>query len=153
MALRSHCRIVLMATTIKTLYDTDFAAWAAHTAKLLRAGRLDELDLENVAEEIEDLARSLHRAIRSQFVRMLKHKIKQMIQPERDGTSWRGSIAGAMVEIQSLLEDSASLRPYLAQNLQRFYRQAGKLAVIETGLEHAEIPEKCPWTLESLLTE
>ena len=142
-----------MATTIKTLYDTDFAEWAAHTAKLLRAGRLDELDLENVAEEIEDLARRQKSAVRSQLKRMLKHKVKQMIQPERDGTSWRGSIAGAHDKIQDHLEDSPSLRPYLEQNLQRFYRDAVKLAVIETGLEDAEIPEKCPWTLEALLTE
>ena len=142
-----------MATTIKTLYDTDFAEWAIHTAKLLRAGRLDELDLENMAEEIEDLARHEHRAVQSQLTRMLKHKIKQTIQPERDGTSWRGSIADARIQIQRDLEVSPSLRPYLEQNLQRLYRDAVKLAIIETGLEHAEIPEKCPWTLAALLEE
>ena len=142
-----------MATTIKTLYDTDFAEWAIHTAKLLRAGRLDELDLENVAEEIEDLARRQKSAVRSQLTRMLEHKIKQMIQPERDGNSWRRSIAGARIKIQRDLEDSPSLRPYLEQNLQRFYRDAVKLAVIETGLEHAKIPEECPWTIEALLTD
>jgi Domain of unknown function DUF29 len=140
-----------MATTIKTLYDTDLAAWAAHTAELLRAGRLDELDLENVAGEIESLGKSQHRAVRSQLTRMLKHKVKQMIQPERDGTSWRGSFAGALIKIHGHLEDSPSLRPYLEQNLQRFYQDAVKLAVIETGLEHAEIPERCPWTLDALL--
>ena len=142
-----------MATTIKTLYDTDFAEWSAQTAKLLRAGRMDELDLENVAEEIESLGKREHSAVRSQLQRMLKHKIKQMIQPERDGTSWRGSISGALLKIQGHLEDSPSLRPYLEQNLQRFYRDAVKLAVVETGLEHAEIPEKCPWTLAALLGE
>ena len=142
-----------MATTIKTLYDTDLAAWAAHTAELLRAGRLDEVDLDNVAEEIESLGKREHRAARSQLTRMLKHKVKQMIQPERDGTSWRGSIAGALLKIQGHLEDSPSLRPYMEQNLQRFYQDAVKLAVIETGLEHAEIPETCPWTLAALLAE
>ena len=141
-----------MATTIKTLYDTDFAEWSAHTAKLLRAGRLDELDLENVAEEIESLGISQRSAVRSQLTRMLKHKVKQMIQPERDGTNWRGSIAGARDKILGHLEDSPSLRPYLENNLQRFYQNAVKLAIIETGLEHAQIPEKCPWTLAALLT-
>ena len=141
-----------MATTTKTLYDTDFAEWSAHTAKLLRAGRLNELDLENVAEEIESLGISQRSAIRSQLTRMLKHKVKQMIQPEREGTSWRGSIAGALLKIRVHLENSPSLRPYLEQNLQQFYQDAVKLAVIETGLEHAQIPEKCPWTLAALLT-
>ena len=142
-----------MATTTKTLYDTDFAEWSAHTAKLLRAGRLDELDLENVAEEIESLGKSQHRAVQSQLTSMLKHKVKQMIQPERDGSSWRESISDALIEIQGHLEDSPSLRPYLENNLHRFYQNAVKLAVIETGLEHAQIPEKCPWTLAALLVE
>ena len=36
-----------MAVTTKTLYDTDFAEWAKETAALMRAGRLNEVDLEH----------------------------------------------------------------------------------------------------------
>ena len=36
-------------------YDRDYAEWAAETAKLLREGRLQEVDLDHVAEEIEDM--------------------------------------------------------------------------------------------------
>ena len=85
----------LMSATTKTLYDTDFAEWSSRTAEMLRNGRLAELDLENVAEEIESLGRSEHAAVRSQIKRLLMHKVKQIIQPERDGTSWRLSIADA----------------------------------------------------------
>jgi len=53
--------------TSKTLYDEDFYAWTQHQAALLRrlspAG--NELDLEHIAEEIEDLGRSDLRAARS----------------------------------------------------------------------------------------
>jgi hypothetical protein len=34
--------------------DTDFVEWIAQTTELLRAGRLDQADLEHVAEEIAD---------------------------------------------------------------------------------------------------
>src|SRR5260370_802145 len=84
-----------MGALTKTLYDTDFAERPRQTAEMLRAGRLEELDLENVAEEIESLGKSEHAAARSQIKRLLMHKIKQIIQPERDGTGRRLPIAHA----------------------------------------------------------
>ena len=56
-----------MGTTTKTLYDTDFAEWSARTAELLRAGRYDELDIENVAEEIESLGKAERKSVRAQL--------------------------------------------------------------------------------------
>ena len=47
-----------MATISKALYDTDFVEWTAHNAELLRHGRFEELDLEHVAEEIEDFRKA-----------------------------------------------------------------------------------------------
>ena len=50
-----------------SLYEEDFYAWTQQQAELLR--RLppvgNELDIENIAEEIEDLGRSDLRAARS----------------------------------------------------------------------------------------
>jgi hypothetical protein len=142
-----------MDATTKTLYDTDFAEWSSQTAGMLRAGRLEELDLENVAEEIESLGKSEHAAVRSQIKRLLMHKVKQMIQPERDGTSWRLSIADARQVILDHIKDSPSLRKYLRDNLQRFYRDGVELALIETELTAAadSVPKECPWSLDALL--
>jgi hypothetical protein len=41
-----------------SLYDRDFYAWANEQATLLRAGKLNEADIENIAEEIESMGRS-----------------------------------------------------------------------------------------------
>jgi hypothetical protein len=51
------------------------------------------------------------------------------------------------------LEDYPSLRRYLEENLQEIYRQAVKLALIETELEHRAIADECPWNLDILLKE
>src|SRR5580700_894552 len=67
----------LMATTTKTLYDTDFVEWTAHTAELLREGRLDAVDLEHLAEEIEDLGKSDRHTVLSHLHRLLLHQIKR----------------------------------------------------------------------------
>lgn len=40
-----------------SLYDRDFCAWANEQAALLRAERLSEADIENIAEEIQSMER------------------------------------------------------------------------------------------------
>ena len=99
-----------MGTTVKSLYDTDFVEWTAHTADLLRQGRFADVDLANLIEEIESLGRNDQDAVRSQLSRMLMHLVKQKIQPERWGKSWRQSIVDAAREIHIKLESSPSLR-------------------------------------------
>jgi Domain of unknown function DUF29 len=144
-----------MSTATKTLYETDFVEWADHTAELLRQGKFAEVDLEHLIEEVEGLAGSDRRAVRSQLLRMLMHLIKQRIQPEREGTSWRTSIVNAQQEIDLLLEDSPSLRRHLEGSLQKIYRKAVKDALRETDLttraKEFSLPEKCPCSLADLL--
>ena len=144
-----------MGTTTKTLYETDFAEWAARTAEALRQGNLDAADLENVAEEIEDLGKSQRAAVRSQMLRLLKHVVKQRIQPARAGSSWRGSIVGAHQQIQLRLEDSPSLRRHLSETVQATWQMAIKAALAETGLTARtigfDLPKTCPCSLDQLL--
>jgi hypothetical protein len=140
-----------MATTTKTLYDTDFVEWTAHTAGLLREGRLDDVDLEHLAEEIEDLGRNDQHTVLSHLSRLLKHQIKRKIQPERDGSSWRSSVTTSREKIELKIADSPSLRLLLEKNLQKSYRQAIKDALFETGLKSADLPQQCPYTLDELL--
>ena len=144
-----------MGATTKTLYDIDFVEWSARMARLLREGRFNEVDLEHVAEEIEDLGRSERLAVRSQLRRMLAHLIKMRIQPERAGASWRGSIVSARIEILDHISDSPSLRRHAETSLQRIYREAVELALAQTNLtaraKELNIPAKCPYTLDELL--
>jgi hypothetical protein len=144
-----------VGTSTKSLYDADFAEWTTRTADLLRRGRLVGLDLELVAEEIEDLGKSERSAVRSQLRRMLVHLLKARIQPERTGASWRGSVASARTEILDHFGDSPSLRKHAEDSLQRIYREAVELALVETNLaghaQNPDIPEECPYSLEALL--
>ena len=39
-------------------YQQDVIGWANEQARLIRAGRFDLLDLEHIAEEIEDVGKS-----------------------------------------------------------------------------------------------
>jgi hypothetical protein len=144
-----------MGTTTKTLYETDFVEWSGRTAQLIRERRFDELDLENLAEEIQDLGNSERSAVASQLSRMLMHLVKEQIQPERAGKSWRTSVIDARREMSFKLEASPSLKRYLAENLQKIYRRSVRFALDETGLigqaRKFDIPEDCPYALDDLL--
>lgn len=109
--------------------------WTTHTAALLREGRLDDVDLEHVAEEIEDLGKRDRHTVLLQLLRLLKHQIKRKIQPERDGSSWRSSVTTSREKIELRIADSPSLRRLLEKNLQKTYRRAIKDALFETGLQ------------------
>ncbi|NEQ84177.1 MAG: DUF29 domain-containing protein [Moorea sp. SIO2I5] len=44
-------------------YTKDFHSWTQQTAQLLREGRWQEIDLDNLIEEVEDLGKSERRGI------------------------------------------------------------------------------------------
>ncbi|MGA7239219.1 MAG: DUF29 domain-containing protein [Bryobacteraceae bacterium] len=140
-----------MAVLAKTLYGTDFAEWSAQTAELLRQRRFDEIDIENVAEEIQSLGDSQFQGARSQLGRMLWDLINRKLKPERDGGTWRASIVNAQQEILDAIDSSPSLRRRLTDRFDQTYRQAIKGARYETGLDAVEIPAECPFVLEQLL--
>jgi hypothetical protein len=143
-----------MAATTKAQYETDFVEWTDETAKLLRVGRFRDIDIDNLIEEVEGLGRSERSAVQSQLARMLMHLIKQRVQPERAGDSWRSSIIDAQREIFFAVKRSPSLKRFLADVLDETYQRALKDAIEEMDLPRkraAEIPPKCPWPLDELL--
>ena len=55
-----------------SLYEQDFFAWANEQAALLRAGKLHDVDIENVAEEIESMGRSQKRELVNRLAVLLR---------------------------------------------------------------------------------
>ncbi|MBK1631032.1 hypothetical protein CKO31_09820 [Thiohalocapsa halophila] len=140
--------------TEATSYDTDFHAWALRNAELLREGRLDELDVEHIAEELESMGASERRELLNRLQVLLLHLLKHQYQPERRGKSWQLTINHQRTAIERLLEQSPSLARMLgAENLGKVYRKAVRDAVIETDLDGHLFPDDCPYSLEQLLAD
>jgi hypothetical protein len=92
-----------------TLYDTDFAQWAEQTAGLMRAGRLEDVDLEHAAKEIESLRRSERRTLHSQLERVVAHLLKIRYQPEfyaKNSKSWDATLRDGRRQVWKTLADS-----------------------------------------------
>jgi hypothetical protein len=134
-------------------YDTDIIAWANEQARLLRAGRLDALDIEHIADEIEDVGKSEKRELRSRMAVLLAHLLKWRHQPERRGTSWRRTIQVQRKDMAEALRETPSLKPDLNNPAwwEKVWADALGIAVKETGLWYEDFPETCPWTEAQVL--
>jgi hypothetical protein len=133
------------------LYESDFAAWAEMNAELLRAGRFSEVDLENVAEEIEDLAKKQRHALGSRLRRLIQHLLKWQFQPEKRSTSWQRTLAQQRLAIARLLKENPSLKPAFAELAAEAYSDATRLASIEMRREVKTLPSSSPYTMEQLM--
>jgi Domain of unknown function DUF29 len=135
----------------ESLYERDFVAWLEEQAAHVRARRFHALDVENVAEELEDMARSRRRALESHIRNVLFHMLKWQYEPRRRSRSWRLSMTNGRIEIAETLDESPSLRPHLNDMISKEYPRARRLAAAETGLKESTFPEACPYTADEIL--
>jgi len=71
------------------LSDRDFYAWTNEHAALLRAGRLSEAAIENIAEEIGDKGFDEKRELINRLAALLTQLLKWQFQPPLRGNSWQ----------------------------------------------------------------
>ncbi|MBD2319525.1 DUF29 domain-containing protein [Phormidium tenue] len=62
--------------TTKALYEADFNLWLIETVNLLRKGDVGKLDLENLAEEVEDMGNNRKDVLGSNLIRILQYLLK-----------------------------------------------------------------------------
>lgn len=116
------------------LYEQDYYLWLEKTVYLLRNGKLSELDIPNLVEEIEDMGRSEKRAVESNLEVVLMHLLKYKYQPGKRSSSWLLTLFEHRRRINKYLADSPSLKPYLRSVFADCYDAARKKAGIETEL-------------------
>jgi hypothetical protein len=150
-----------MPTRVADLYDEDYYAWTRDQARALR--RLADsrwngpLDLEHLAEEVEDLGNTQRNAVLSQVERIIEHLLKlehsREVEPRR---GWIVSIDDARRELEKHL--TPKLRRELEAALPELYRRERKRTARKLALygepEAAEaLPLDCPYTVEQIVDE
>ncbi|HEX9872538.1 MAG TPA: DUF29 domain-containing protein [Candidatus Tectomicrobia bacterium] len=133
-------------------YETDFYTWTQAQAAALRAKDFAALDLEHLAEEIEDVGNSVRFAIESQLVRLLLHLLKLTYDPAtRPRRGWRVTADAARHEITK--RATGGLQHHPARYLPEAYRQARRRISLTMDRPLAMFPEACPWPVEQVLDE
>jgi hypothetical protein len=123
--------------------------WSQEQAALLRDKKFTDLDLDNLAEEIEALGKRDRRELESRLRVLMTHLLKWRYQSEERSGSWRGTITEQRLRIQRLLRDSPSLLIQVQAGAHSEYPDARTKALDETGL--LTLPETCPFTAAQIL--
>jgi hypothetical protein len=140
---------------MRTNYETDVVAWANEQAGFVRAGRFDLLDLEHIAEEIEDVGKSEQRELASRMAVLLAHLLKWEHQPARRSKSWQYTLTTQRKEVAYVISEAPSLRTKFFDErwLDIVWSKAKSQAESETGLDIDTFPEVCPWPISDVLSE
>jgi hypothetical protein len=134
-----------------TRYKDDVIAWANEQAAFLRAGKFDALDIEHIADEVEDVGKSEQRELETRMALLLAHLLKWTFQPERRGTSWETTIRNQRKAVAMRLRNTPSLKADLADAewWDVTWGDAVYQAEKETGLK--DLPRVCPWSLDEIM--
>jgi hypothetical protein len=147
-----------MMATRRHLHDEDFYAWTQAQAAALR--RFAEtrpnlpLDLDLIADEIEDLGMSEHSAVLSFARLIMQHFLLVTCSPaaELQRRHWLDEVD----EFRSQIEDklTPSIRRDLETDLDVVYGRARRNVARKMrryGEDAARLPGTCPYTLDQVL--
>jgi hypothetical protein len=144
-----------MQTTVdlKKLYEKDEHLWLFENARLLREGHVDLVDIEHIAETLEEMGKKDLREILSRMRVLNSQLLEWIYQKDRRGNSWNYTITEQRIQIKEEFEDSKTLENHAKDNFNKSYSKARELASRETGLVLTTFPEDPPYTFEEALDE
>jgi len=134
-------------------YDEDVCAWACEQARFLREHRFDLLDIEHLADEIEDIAKAELRELTKRMSVLLAHLLKWHYQPAERNASRSAMAETRRLDAAEILDDSPSLRARIDElrTFQVIWADALAQATTENG--HDSFPSECPWAINDILSE
>lgn len=139
------------------LYERDFYSWALEQERALSDHRTEELDWENLADEVGDLARSERRALKSQAAILIEHLLKLAFATpsaiKANQRLWRLSLRGSRRKISDLLAESPGLRPSAQELFSKAWPDGRDDALKFLKLDDDAIPESPLWNFEQAMDE
>ena len=145
---------------IDDLYEADFLLWTERQAAELRGlakSRRDlpnALDLEHVAEEIEDLGRSELAAVKSYIRQILIHAIKIAARPQSDARfNWAEEIATFRRSLRDRYAPAMRQRIEMDRLWQDSLEDVDEDFDVRGEASLAARPESCPIELADVIDE
>jgi hypothetical protein len=136
---------------LSNLYETDALIWTETQIALLRAGKFDQLDLENIISELGYQVRKDKNEVASRLRGLMAHLLKYQFQPERRSRSWANTMDNHREEILDVLQQMPSLRPQLDEYVAYNYPKAVRFAARDTQKSPSAFPQENPYTVEQIL--
>lgn len=129
-------------------YNSDFFLWTQQQAAALRhVGKHAEIDIINLATEIEDLGKRDRRSLESHCATVIEHLYKLAASPsQKPASGWIHTIQRHQDEIASILEDSPSLLKIIEERWDKVVIRGARAAQTSLALEDG-IHSLAPYTI------
>ena len=140
-----------VTATPDPLKGGDVYKWALEQAALIRAGRHQDVDWVNVADEIESVGKSEFRALKSLVEVIVVHMLKWDHQEKRS-RSWINSIEESRDYVLENLSDNPSLKIRKEEAIEVAYRLGRRAAARQTDSNVTNFPPVCPYDWDAIMT-
>jgi hypothetical protein len=143
-----------MMETASKLYDEDFYAWTQEQAAALRALRGDNrLDVDHLAEEIEDLGKSDLHAVESFVEQIIAHLLKiDYSSQDRPRQQWRAEVLNFRRSVERKI--TPSIRRKLEDDLEGRYGNGRQTAAVGALVHEPDLirrlPKTCPYEWDAI---
>ena len=144
-----------MATKPAELYDEDFYAWTQAQAQALRTHfRGDNrIDVEHLAEEVEDLGSSELQAVESFVEQIIAHLLKlDYSAQDAPRPHWRAEVLNFRRSVERKI--SPTIRRKVESELDELYERGRQIAAIGALPHEADLarrlPRACPYDWDAI---
>ncbi len=144
-----------MATKAAELYDEDFYAWTQEQARVLRTHFQGDnrLDVEHLAEEVEDLGTSELHAIESFVENVIEHLLKLDYSGWVGGRNhWRAEVDAFRASIERRI--TPLIRQQVETELDALYERARRAAGRSLHQREPDfvrrLPKRCPYDWDTI---
>jgi uncharacterized protein DUF29 len=140
-----------------SLYERDPYTWALQQAHALKERNAGELDWDNLAEEVGDLAARHADSLKSYCQVLIEHLLKLIYAPPQlrnnNRRLWVNSARNARIQIAELLEANPGLKNRAPDLFARAWLLGRHDALGKLDLEDQSIPQTCPWNFDQAMDE
>ncbi|RJF66287.1 DUF29 domain-containing protein [Rhodopseudomonas palustris] len=131
-------------------YETDYYGWIQDQIALLKAGRLSEIDVQNIAEEIKGVGTRQYDRLENAARALIYNLLKWDLQPDRRSQSMVFSIDAHRDRIARLLDRNPSLAVRAPEALAEGYHYAIYDMIRDSDLPDSAFAPDCPYDWETI---
>jgi Domain of unknown function DUF29 len=132
-------------------HERDLYSWLVEQARLVRDGRWQAIDQENLAQEIEGLAQHQFEKLESAVQVLLAHLLKWDHPAIRRSRGRVQSVQSQRQAVAEVLARNPGLAPRIPEAIARCYRKARAEAANDVGLDENSFPAKCPYEWDEIV--
>src|SRR5215813_13753960 len=132
-------------------HQRDLYSWLVEQARLVRDGRWQAVDQENLAREIEGLAQQQFDKLEGATHALLTHLLKWDHPAIRRSRGRVQSLQAQRQAVVDVLARNPGLKSRISEAMVHCYRKARAEAASDVGLDESSFPAKCPYEWDEIV--